>query len=70
MDAINPDIKNLNILLTGATGAIGGAILDKLHVAGANIIATGTKTEKLQELKNKFNNIKILKFDISQTDKI
>ena len=38
--------------------------------AGANIIATGTKMEKLESLKSKFNKIKILKFDISQSEKI
>ena len=38
--------------------------------AGANILASGTKVEKLEELKAKFVDIKILKFDISQTDKI
>ena len=25
------DLKNLNIILTGATGGIGGSILDKLY---------------------------------------
>ena len=26
------DLKNLNIILTGATGVIGSSILEKLHV--------------------------------------
>jgi 3-oxoacyl-[acyl-carrier protein] reductase len=38
--------------------------------AGANILASGTRVEKLEELKKNFENIKILKFDISQSDKI
>ena len=37
---------------------------------GANILASGTRIEKLDKLKEKFSDIKILKFDISQTDKI
>ena len=37
---------------------------------GANILATGTKLEKLEKLKNKFSSVKILKFDISSHDKI
>ena len=41
------DLKNLNIILTGATGVIGGAILEKLYNLNANIIATGTNQEKL-----------------------
>jgi 3-oxoacyl-[acyl-carrier protein] reductase len=64
------DIKNLNILLTGATGAIGGAILDKLHVAGANIIATGTNQEKLDKIKSKFEDVITKKFDISDHNNI
>ena len=64
------NIKNLNILLTGATGAIGRAILDKLYVAGANIIATGTNQKKLDQIKTKFENVIIKKFDISNHDEI
>ena len=64
------NIKNLNILLTGATGAIGGSILDKLYVAGANIIATGTNQEKLDKIKTKYENVIIKKFDISNHDEI
>ena len=64
------DLKNKNIIVTGATGGIGNAIVKKLNDSDANILATGTKIEKLDELKKKFNNIKIVKFDISQNDKI
>ena len=63
-------LKNKNIIVTGASGGIGNSIVEKLHVNGANILATGTRVEKLEELKKKFNNIKILKFDISQHEKI
>jgi 3-oxoacyl-[acyl-carrier protein] reductase len=64
------DLENKNIIITGASGGIGNSIVEKLNKSGANILASGTKIEKLEELKNKFDNIKILKFDISQTDKI
>ena len=37
---------------------------------GANILASGTKIEKLDEIKKRFKNIKILKFDISQSEKL
>jgi 3-oxoacyl-[acyl-carrier protein] reductase len=63
-------LKNKNIIVTGASGGIGNAIVEKLHDSEANILATGTKIEKLEGLKEKFKNIKILKFDISQHDKI
>jgi 3-oxoacyl-[acyl-carrier protein] reductase len=63
-------LKNKNIIVTGASGGIGNSIVEKLHKNGANILATGTKSEKLEELKQRFNNIKIIKFDISQHEKI
>ena len=63
-------LKDKNIIVTGASGGIGNSIVEKLNQNGANILATGTRIEKLEELKEKFNNIKILKFDISQHDKI
>ena len=64
------DLKDKKIIVTGASGGIGNSIVAKLYESGAKILASGTKTEKLEELKNKFNNIKVLKFDISQSDKI
>ena len=64
------DLKGKNIIVTGASGGIGNAIIEKLSLAEVNILASGTKIEKLNELKNKFKNIKTLKFDISQSDKI
>jgi len=64
------DLKGKNIIVTGASGGIGNSIIEKLNQAGSNILASGTKIEKLDELKVKFENIKILKFDISQSDKI
>ena len=64
------DLKGKNIIVTGASGGIGNSIIEKLNQAGANILASGTRTEKLHELKGKYGNIKTLKFDISQSDKI
>jgi 3-oxoacyl-[acyl-carrier protein] reductase len=62
------DLKENNIIVTGATGGIGNSIIEKLYNSGANILATGTRNEKLVELKKKFQDIEILKFDISQTN--
>tara|TARA_B100000989_G_scaffold238876_1_gene185747 strand:- start:2727 stop:3464 length:738 start_codon:yes stop_codon:yes gene_type:complete len=64
------DLKNKNIIVTGASGGIGNAIVKKLSETGANVLASGTRIEKLNELKKNFQNIKILRFDISQNDKI
>ena len=64
------NLEKKNIIVTGASGGIGNAIIKKLSEAGANILASGTRIEKLEELKKNFEGIKILKFDISQSDKI
>ena len=64
------EIEKKNIIVTGASGGIGNSIVEKLFNNGANILATGTKKEKLDELKSKFKNLKTLKFDISQSEKI
>ena len=63
-------LENKKIIVTGASGGIGNSIVQKLNECGANILASGTRVEKLEELKNKFKNVKILKFDISQNEKI
>ena len=64
------DLKNKNIIVTGASGGIGNSIIKILYEHEANLLATGTKVEKLEELKSKFKNLKILKFDISNSEKI
>ena len=64
------DLENKNIIVTGASGGIGNSIVQKLYENGANILASGTKVEKLEKLKTKFQNIEIIKFDISENDKI
>ena len=64
------DLKNKNIIITGASGGIGNSIVKKLYESGAKILASGTRIEKLEELKKNYNDIKILQFDISQIDKI
>jgi 3-oxoacyl-[acyl-carrier protein] reductase len=64
------NLENKNIIVTGASGGLGNAIIKRLNETGANILASGTRIEKLEELKKKYEKIKILKFDISQSEKI
>ena len=64
------NLKNKNIIVTGASGGIGNSIVKKLSEAGANILASGTKVEKLKELKTNFDKIKVMDFNISQSEKI
>ena len=64
------DLKNKSIIVTGASGGIGNSIIEKLNQSGAKILASGTRIEKLDELKNNYRNVKTLKFDISHASKI
>ena len=64
---------NLNkkkILITGATGGIGNALVDKFNNLGASIFATGTNEEKLKILKKNYPNINVEKFELDNHDKI
>ena len=64
------NFKDKKILITGATGGIGNALVKKFVSLEGNVLATGTKIEKLNALKKEFPNINILKFDISDHSKI
>ena len=64
------DFRNKKILITGATGGIGKSLVKKFVELNGNVLATGTKNEKLDLLKKEFPNINILKFDISEHSKI
>ena len=64
------NFKNKKILITGATGGIGNALVKKFVSLEGKVLATGTKTEKLEVLKKDFPNINVLKFDISDHSKI
>ena len=64
------NLKDKNIIITGASGGIGNSIVKKLSETGANILASGTKIEKLKELKTRFEKIKIMDFNISESEKI
>lgn len=56
--------KNKNVLITGASGGIGNELVKKFVSLGGNVLGTGTKTEKLDQIKKKYPNIKVKKFDM------
>jgi len=60
------NFKNKNVLITGATGGIGGELIKKFVSLEANVLGSGTKVEKLNQIKKKYPNIKIKKFNISE----
>ena len=59
------NFKNKNVLITGASGGIGSALVKKFVSLGANVLGSGTKTEKLELIKKQYPDIKVKKFDIS-----
>ncbi len=64
------NLKNKKILITGATGGIGNALVKKLSDLDLNIFATGTNEQKLEKLKENFENIHIEKFRLDEHSKI
>ena len=64
------DLKKTNVILTGSTGGIGGAILESLYNSNANIIATGTNQNKLDKIKEKFSKVTTKNFDILEHNSI
>ena len=60
-----------NVLITGATGGIGSAILDIFYKNGFNIIASGTNEDKLKKLQDKYSErVSIIKCDLSDENQI
>ena len=64
------NFKGKKILVTGATGGIGGAIVKKFLSLNASVLGTGTNLEKLNLLKNEFPSLLTEQFDISKHEKI
>ena len=64
------NFKNKKILITGATGGIGSCLVKKFYEYGAEIVASGTREEKLSELKKNYPNIIILKFKLDEHSSI
>ena len=64
------DFKNKNILITGASGGIGNALVKKFVSLGGNVLGTGTKSEKLDLIKKKYPSIKVKRFDVLEHSRI
>ena len=64
------NFKDKKILITGASGGIGNALVKKFNSLSGKVLATGTKIEKLNNLKKQFPEVEILKFDLSEHSNI
>ena len=60
-----------NVLITGATGGIGSALLDVFYTKGYNLFISGTNKDKLLSLKSKYTErLDFLKCDLSNNSDI
>ena len=64
------NLENKKVIVTGATGGIGNAIIKFFIQNGARVLATGTNEEKLRFLVDKYTNLLTCKFDISKHEEI
>ena len=64
------NFKNKKILITGASGGIGQALVKKFISLGGNVVGSGSRSEKLDLLKKKYPEIKVKKLDLSEHSRI
>jgi 3-oxoacyl-[acyl-carrier protein] reductase len=64
------NFKNKNVLITGASGGIGGQLVKKFVTLGANVMGSGNTVEKLDKLIKNNPSIKIKKFNIAEHARI
>ena len=64
------NFKDKKILITGASGSIGNALVKKFVSLDGTVLGSGTKVEKLDLLKKQYSNAKVKKFDIAEHQKI
>ena len=64
------DLTGKNVLLTGASGGIGGAIAHALHDAGATVALSGTRVEPLEKLAAELERAHVLPCNLSDADAV
>ena len=64
------NFKNKKILITGATGGIGNELVKKFVSLGGDVLGSGTKSEKLDQLKKQYPSIRVKKFDMAEHSRI
>ena len=63
------DFNGRTVLVTGASGGIGGETVRQLVAAGADVIASGRSEEALQTLQSE-TGAKVLPFDLTSEDSV
>lgn len=63
------ELRESKVLLTGATGGIGGAIARTLHSVGAQLVLTGRKADVLERLKTELGQrVEVIEADLASDD--
>jgi L-xylulose reductase len=63
------DFNHRPVLVTGATGGIGGETVRQLMTAGADVIASGQSEEGLSTLAGE-TGVQVLAFDVTSEDSV
>lgn len=65
------DLTGKTVLVTGASGGIGGAIAHALHAQGATVALSGTRREALDHLANALSSrVRVLPCDLANKDEV
>jgi short-subunit dehydrogenase len=67
----SPDLSGRRVLLTGASGGLGGAIARALHGRGAEVLAAGRRAEALEELRAELGDrVEPMRADLTSPDEV
>jgi len=64
------ELRDSTVLVTGATGGIGKAIVRALHARGATVIATARRREVLEEVARELSGIEPLVADLANAGEV
>src|SRR5215218_4136822 len=65
------DPKTLTVFVTGATAGFGAALCRRFHDAGAKVIGTGRRTDRLAALKNELGErCHVLELDVTDREAV
>lgn len=70
LNKIHQDLKGKKVLVLGATGGLGKAVIEKLDDLGADIIAQYRNQSKIDELKKDYKNLDSYYADLSDNKSI
>lgn len=58
------DLRGLRVVITGATGGIGGELVAAFLVSGSDVVAAGRDAQRLEQLRSRFPGIETVACDL------